>query len=76
MTVSFFKQLITSLFGPEHYDQERTFYMQVYASAYKNNELGELYELMDDIKYNHTNKKITIKNPTAYFNHFIERIND
>jgi len=74
MTVIFFNKLITSLFGHEHYVQEKIFYMQVYVAAYKNNELGELYEIIDNIKYTYANPKITIKNPRVYFNNFIDKI--
>jgi hypothetical protein len=66
MTVSQFKGYITSLFGQEHYDKNRAFYMQVYAAAYKSGTLGEIYETIDDIKYFFENLR-AIKNPLAWF---------
>ncbi len=71
MTVDQFKGFIISLFGPEHHAQEKTFYMKVYVAAYKNNELGELYEVIDDIKYMFQNPKILVRNPASFFNDFL-----
>jgi hypothetical protein len=71
MTVSQFKGYITSLFGPEHYEKNKTYYMQVYAAAYKSGTLGEVYEIIDDIKYFFANPKTNVKNPAAWFAHFI-----
>jgi hypothetical protein len=71
MTVSQFKGYITSLFSQEHYDKNRAFYMQIYAAAYKSGTLGEVYEIIDDIKYFFANPKINVKNPAAWFAHFI-----
>jgi hypothetical protein len=75
MTVSQFKGYITSLFGPEHYEKNKTYYMQVYAAAYKSGTLGEVYETIDDIKYFFEDTK-KIKNPAAWFAYLIPDVED
>ena len=73
MTVQAFKSRLIALFGPKHYAKARLFYMQVFAAAYKADEMDELEGLLDFLEDSAINPDIVIRYPESYFVHFTER---
>lgn len=73
MTVLTFKNRLIALFGPKHYTRARLFYMQIFAAAYKADEMNELEGLLDFLDDTASNPRIRIKSPESYFIHFTER---
>ncbi len=70
MTILDFKKRLIALIDQEKYNNGRTFYMRMYATAYKANRLDELSGLLDLVESISKNTKINIKYPKSYFIQF------
>lgn len=73
MTILDFKQRLVALFGPKKYAKGRIFYMQVFAAAYKANEMDELTGILDFLEDTTINPDAVIRYPESYFIHFTEK---
>lgn len=76
MTPTAFKTRLTALFGEAKYERGREYYMQVYAAAYKADQLDEISAILDFIEASFRDPNTVIANPEAYFAQFKEKDDD